>query len=266
MLVRDQATGTGPVSSGKILLRTPAPWHSTAHQPPASGLAAAQPVEARADPFLPSEYTGLLLQAIRQLPDLPANARAAEIGIGSGVVLAALAQRGIGRLHGVDTQPAALSAAAALLDELNLGGHATLIQGSVWEKLEGERFDLVVANLPQYPSERPADPLRIASWSTGGPDGRRIMDPFLAGLGAHLRPGGVALITHSTIIGLARTRALLAAQGLGCTTLLASHVLLPPGKAALLPAESWTRAAELGLLELGPYRFIEAQVLRIAAT
>ena len=221
--------------------------------------------DASADPFLPSEYTGLLLQAIRHLPDPPADSRAVEIGIGSGVVLASLALRGVSRLHGVDTQPAAIRAASALLDRLGLAGRATLRVGDVWEALDGERFDLVVANLPQFPSLQPADPGRVASWATGGADGRQVMDPFLAGLGAHLRPGGVALITHSTLIGLARTQAMLAAQGLASTTVLASQVLLSPRKAALLPTESYTRKDELGLLEVGPYRFIEAQVLRITA-
>ena len=231
---------------------------------PIEKLVEATGAEPSADPFLPSEYTGLILQAIERLPDLPADSQAAEIGVGSGVVLASLARRGAGRLRGVDSEPAAIRAAGALLDGLGLAGRAVLSLGSVWEELEGERFDLVVANLPQYPTDRPGDAHRIASWCAGGRDGRRVMDPFLAGLGAHLRPGGIALITHSTIIGLDRTRAILAAQGLGCTSLLASQVLLSPGKAALLPPASWARADRLGLLELGPYRFIEAHVLRIA--
>ena len=57
---------------------------------------------------------------------------------------------------------------------------------------------------------------------------------------------------------------MLAAQGLGCTSLMATQVLMQPRKAALLPAEAWARADELGLLAVGPYRFIEAHVLRIA--
>jgi methylase of polypeptide subunit release factors len=216
------------------------------------------------DPFLPSEYTGLLLQAIRQLPEALPDSRAVEIGIGSGVVLANLALRGIGRLRGVDSHPAAIRAATALLDRLDLPVRVELSLGNVWEPLAGERFDLVVANLPQYPTDQPVDTERVPSWATGGPDGRQVMDPFLAGLEAHLRPGGIALITHSTIVGLARTRELLAKQGLGCTSVLATQVLLPPRKAALLAPESWTRAEQLGLLAVGPYRFIEAHVLRIA--
>ena len=273
MLVSDRTAGAGATpghdGSGPGALNHFAPLGAVASPPAARGAAGGEPVDGGieatgADPFRPSEYTGLLLQAIRHLPDPPADSRAAEIGIGSGVVLASLGLRGVGRLSGVDSHPAALRATAALLDRLGLGGRAELSLGSVWETLAGERFDLVVANLPQYPSDRPADPGRIAAWSAGGPDGRRVMDPFLAGLGAHLRPGGIALITHSTIIGLARSRAMLAAQGLGCTALLASQVLLPPRKAALLPAEAWAPTDEPGLLAVGSYRFIEAQVLRIA--
>jgi len=217
-----------------------------------------------ADPFLPSEYTGLLLHAIQHLPDPPPDSRAAEIGVGSGVVLAGLARRGFGRLHGVDCHPAAIRAAEALLDRLELTCRTRLSLGSVWAPLEGEQFDLVVANLPQFPTDEPADADRIPSWSTGGPDGRRVMDPFLAGLAAHLRPGGLALITHCALIGLARTRALLAAQGLGCTSLLATLVLLEPLKAGLLPPAGRAETGLPGLLDVGPYRFVEAHVLRIA--
>lgn len=217
-----------------------------------------------ADPFLPSEYTGLLLQAIRLLPNLSPDSHVAEIGVGSGVVLAALGQRGAGRLRGVDSQAGAIEATWALLRRLAVADRAELSLGSVWETLDGERFDLVVANLPQFPTDEPVDPDRIACWATGGADGRRIMDPFLAGLGAHLRPGGMALITHSTIIGLARTRAILAAHGLGFTSLMSTQVLMQPRKWALLAADAWARADELGLLAVGPYRFLEAHVLRIA--
>lgn len=216
------------------------------------------------DPFLPSEYTGLLLQAIRELPDPLPDSQAAEIGVGSGVVMASLALRGVGEVHGVDCQPAAIRAAASLLHRLNLSGRATLSLGSVWEPLQGRQFDLVVANLPQFPTDQPVDPARDPSWATGGPSGRRVMDPFLAGLGAHLRPGGIALITHSSIVGLTRTREMLASQGLGFTSLMATQVLMAPAKAALLPPETWARANEFGLLAAGPYRFLEAHVLRIA--
>lgn len=274
MLVRDQADSAAQRHVGDAFHRGALNHSATAdavaslpaarsagRETPMEGSIEATGFDPWVDPFLPSEYTGLLLQAIRHLPDPPADSQAADIGVGSGVLLASLALRGIGRVHGVDSQPAAIRATASLLGRLGLAGRATLSLGNVWETLEGERFDLVVANLPQYPSDRAADPHRIASWSAGGPDGRRVMDPFLAGLGAHLRPGGIALITHSTLIGLARTRAILADQGLGCTALLASQVLLPPHKAALLPPEAW---GQPGLLEVGPYRFIEAQVLRIA--
>ena len=219
----------------------------------------------RPDPFRPSEYTGLLLEAVQQLPAPGPDSDAAEIGVGSGVVLASLGQRGFTRLHGVDSNPEALRATAALLDGLGLGGRARLAAGSVWQPFAGQRFDVVAANLPQFPSDLPTDADRSPSWGTGGADGRRVMDPFIAGLSAHLKPGGVALITHSTIVGTARTQAMLAAQGLRCAAVLAAQVLLRPDKADLLPASSWARGRALGLLQLGPYRFIEVHILRIAA-
>ena len=64
----------------------------------------------------------------------------------------------------------------------------------------GAAFDVVAANLPQFAAEAPAYPEHSPYWSSAGADGRRLMDPFLAGLGAHLAPGGWVLFSIATFL------------------------------------------------------------------
>ena len=67
-------------------------------------------------------------------------------------------------------------------------------------------------------------PGRLPTWSAGGADGRRLLDPFLEGLRHHLAPGGRAIITHNSFIGLDRSRAILA--GIGLTLRIAQTTLV----------------------------------------
>jgi methylase of polypeptide subunit release factors len=64
-------------------------------------------------------------------------------------------------------------------------------QGDLFAAAEGERFDLVLFNPPFFRGQ-PRDDLDHA-WR-----GTDVMERFAAGLGAHLQPGGQALIVLST--------------------------------------------------------------------
>ena len=76
----------------------------------------------------------------------------------------------------------------------------------MWRPVAGRRFDLIVANLPNSPHPQVSISGRPPNWSAGGPDGRLLVDAFIDGLAAHLAPGGRALMTHNSYIGLDRTR------------------------------------------------------------
>ena len=78
----------------------------------------------------------------------------------------------------------------------------------------GRRFDLILANLPHFPMEAAAIGDRLPTWSSGGADGRPLLDPFLAGLGDHLTPSGRAVIAHNAFVGLEATKAAAHRQGL----------------------------------------------------
>jgi release factor glutamine methyltransferase len=215
------------------------------------------------DTFRPSDYTGMLLHAMRLRETAFGRANGLDMGVGSGTLLAALGMLGVERLWGVDIDPDAIRATVELLRQMDLLDRAPLLQGSLWEPLGDEQFDVVVANLPHFAATEPSDPERSPYWSMGGADGRRQLDPFLAGLAPHLRYDGAAFITHSNFLGLDRTQAVVAAHGLAARVLLSTTVLLHPAKAPFLVPEVRAKAGEAGISRIGPYEFSDVVILEI---
>lgn len=217
------------------------------------------------DPFAPTAYAAALLQVLRaQAPSLGLH-EVLELGIGSGVVLAQLLALGAGRALGVDIEPAAVQATQRLLAELGHSDRAELRQGDLWLPCTGRRFDLIACNLPQFPVQAPLADGRLPSWSSGGADGRALIDRFLRGLPAHLKPGGRAFMTHNAFVDLARTEQLLA--GFGLRARVASTVCLPLPMAKLQGLDPALMRRELGrsLHRIGGHAFAELHVLDIGA-
>ncbi len=212
------------------------------------------------DPFRPSEYTAALLRQL-QLRG-PCKGRVLEMGTGSGVVLAALAAHAR-EVVGVDVEPEAVDRTRALLKSQGVT-RASVRCGSLWEPLDGERFDLVAFNPPQFPvHDELAGGHRLRSWSHGGADGRQVLDGFLRGLAQHLMPGGAALITHSSFIGLERTAQLLRPFGLRAEVAQTLSAPVPAYKLRALPAAWLDRHLGRGLHGVGPYVFADFHVLEI---
>ncbi|HEV7457047.1 MAG TPA: methyltransferase [Roseococcus sp.] len=215
-----------------------------------------------ADPWRPSEFTAFLLHTLQTRARRHVRGTVLELGVGSGVVLASLGALGAERLVGTDIDAGALDSARRLLAET--GHQAELRLGDLWAGLEGQRFDLIVANPPQFAATVPRFPTRARSWSDGGPDGRRVLDPLLMGLGPHLAEGGRALLVHSAFLGIGQTRRLLAAQGLACRRIASTLMVVPPGKRALMnPAVAAATSARL-LQQVGEHCFVQADILDIA--
>jgi methylase of polypeptide subunit release factors len=186
-----------------------------------------------------------------------------EIGSGSGVVLAALAGLGAASLCGIDREDQAIRTAEILLG--SVGAEAELLCGDLWQPVTGRRFDLVVANLPHFPTESCDFPGRLPSWSHGGPDGRRLLDPFLDGLAAHLTPSGRAVITHNAFVGLAATRRSLARSGLRAQIRRTILLAVPSEKLRVMTAAIRTREEGRTILSLGAYTFARMHILDISA-
>lgn len=123
------------------------------------------------------EYVDLVARA-----PLPSAELAFDIGTGTGVLAAVLAQRGVRRVVATDQDPRALSCAAENIQRLGL---AQRVQVELADLFPAGRAPLVVCNPPWLPA-KPGSPLEYAVYD---PDSRMLRG-FLDGLAAHLAPQG----------------------------------------------------------------------------
>jgi len=124
------------------------------------------------------EYVDLAAQA-----QLPAGCDLAfDIGTGSGILAAILARRGVARVVATDQDRRALACATENVEKLGLTAAVELVEADLFP--EG-RAPLVVCNPPWVPAQ-PSSPIEYAVYD---PDSRMLRG-FLAGLAAHLAPGG----------------------------------------------------------------------------
>jgi release factor glutamine methyltransferase len=161
----------------------------------------------------PSEYTAALIQAFRVRADWVRGANVLEIGSGSGVVLAALAE---------------LGAASLWMERFGYNG-------------------------------------RLPSWSSGGPDGRRLLDRFLRGLAEHLAPNGRAIITHNGFVDLELSRAMVARDGLSLQTATTLLVYIPSEKLGLMTESILSAEEGRSIHHYGPYLFAEMHIVEIGS-
>jgi methylase of polypeptide subunit release factors len=211
----------------------------------------------------PSEYTAALIQVLQAKSAAVQGAKALEMGSGSGVVLAALGDLGAASLCGIDIEEDAVASGMLLLAELGHGETAELYLGDMWLPVAGRRFDLIVANLPHFPMERSDVPGRLPSWSAGGTNGRALLDPFLEGLEAHMAAGGRVVITHNAFVDLARSREMLAANGMALDVVLTTLVYIPQDKLSRMTASVLAVQDGRTIHRYGPYAFGEMHIVEI---
>ena len=170
--------------------------------------------------------------------------RVLDLFTGSGYLAGIAARWGAGEVWAVDVSRRAV-ASATLNARLNRTRvHAR--RGSLFAPVAGRRFDLITANPPYVPQISDASVTGPARAWEAGPDGRRLLDPLLAGLPDHLRPGGRILIVHSDLCGVERTLELLDEAGIEAE--VATSERAPLGPITAPRAEELER---LGLLERG---------------
>ncbi len=147
--------------------------------------------------LVPRADTETLVQvALERIPDPEGEYEVLDLGTGSGAVALALAsERPKARVTASDISPEALEVARANAERLGLAGRVRLVEGSLFEPVVGECYDLVVSN-PPYVAEAEATSLAPELGHEppqalfGGPDGLAVLRPLVAGLSGALRPGG----------------------------------------------------------------------------
>lgn len=138
------------------------------------------------------EYVDLVAQAPLPQPcDL-----AYDIGVGSGVLSAVLAKRGIPQVIATDTDPRALACATDNLQSLGYDPQVQLLQADLFPPGAeiAQPADLILCNPPWLPAE-PTSPIEAAVYD---PDSR-MLRAYLAGVAQHLSATGEAWLVLSDI-------------------------------------------------------------------
>lgn len=175
-------------------------WQLNGVEVPALG----ERIHARYGVFSPvrGEYVDLVAQA-----PLPASVRQAfDLGTGTGVLAAVLARRGVQHVIATDNSPRALISARDNLERLGLAARVEVLEGDLYPP---GRAGLVVCNPPWLPAKAGSSLDRAVY----DPDGA-MLKGFLAGLAAHLEPGGEGWLILSDLaerLGLRAPDALQAA-------------------------------------------------------
>ena len=149
--------------------------------------------------LIPRPETELLVEeALVWLQQHPDRRRAADVGVGSGAISAALATH-VPDLWvcATDRSRLALRVAQENMRRLGLTGRVELAEMDLLSACHGP-FDLVVANLPYIPSKKLTD-LQVTRYEPvealdGGIDGLRLIERLLADASRWLAPGGLMLL------------------------------------------------------------------------
>ncbi len=109
-----------------------------------------------------------------------------DIGTGTGVLAAILAQRGAPRVIATDVDSRALDCASENITRLGYVANITLVATNLFPPIANfGKADLIVCNPPWLPA-RPSSPLERAIYD----EGSSMLKGFLNGLAAHLNEGG----------------------------------------------------------------------------
>jgi methylase of polypeptide subunit release factors len=158
------------------------------------------PAEAKIYPhygvFAPirHEYLSLIQQA--PLPTmLQKTALAFDIGTGTGVIAALLAQRGVSRVIATDTNVSAIACATENIARLGLASNIDVLCADMFPPLDKYgKADLIVCNPPWLPA-RPNSVLEAAVYD----EGSQMLRAFLSGLAQHLQPRGEGWLIMSDL-------------------------------------------------------------------
>jgi release factor glutamine methyltransferase len=134
--------------------------------------------------------TGAFLAAQIDSQLVPGDSEVLDMGTGSGVCAIVAAQHAR-HVVAVDINPSAVRCAGINARLNHLEHKIDILQGDLFEPVRERRFDLVLFN-PPFVKGAPQDD-RDRAWRS-----RDVAERFAAGLAAHLRPGGSALVLLST--------------------------------------------------------------------
>lgn len=182
--------------------------------------------------FEPRSDTWLLAEHLRRQPQ--ARGTVLDVCSGSGALAVAAALAGATSVTAVDISRRAV-ATAGLNGWLN-GVHIRARRGALLDAVPGETFDVIVSNPPYLPCPGDLPGRGAARHTEAGADGRLLLDRLIDDAPAHLRPGGLLVVTHSSINDEQATLDRMRDAGLRPTVLARRSGPLGPLLAARAPA------------------------------
>lgn len=190
-----------------------------------------------------------------------AQQRCLDIGCGAGLQTVQLSLNGAAHVHALDIDKRAV---ANTLENAFRNGVAELVsaeQADLYPWVPGERYELIVATLPQTPS----DPIRqLSSHRPTDFWGRGLVDQAIAKLPHALAPEGCALLAVTSVLSQARTAELLAAAGLVATVVAWElQPLSPDHLAAREHLDHLVRITDAQILRSGQHEVMGTYLLEV---
>jgi release factor glutamine methyltransferase len=154
------------------------------------------------------------------------GARVLDVCAGSGLLAVTAA------LHGARATAVDISWRAVLTARLNArlnGVRVRALRGDLLAPVRGERFDTIVSNPPYLPATGTLPPARgpARAWDAGV-DGRALLDRLCLQAPAHLAPGGVLLLVHSSLCDVDASMRAMRAAGLRAEVVVRRRGALGP--------------------------------------
>jgi release factor glutamine methyltransferase len=154
------------------------------------------------DTLVPRPDTELLVDwALELLAAWPGTPRIVDLGTGSGAIALAIKHRHpAAEVAAVDLSANALAVAEGNARRLGLA--VRFEQGSWWQALAGQRFELIVSNPPYIAAGDPHlpvlrhEPLSALTPGEGDTTGLSALLEIIDGAPDHLQPGGWLLLEH----------------------------------------------------------------------
>ena len=165
-----------------------------------AGYAHFRELRLRVDPrvLIPRPETEVLVGAVLGWAADRRGLRALDVGTGSGAIALSLATEGsCEQVVGVDPSAEALEVARANQQEVAPTAPVVFLQGSLFDTVSGDRFDVVVSNPPYVAEgERASLESQVRDWEPegalfAGPEGLDVIAPLISEAPAFLRPGGL---------------------------------------------------------------------------
>ena len=158
-------------------------------------------LKVNGDVLTPRPDTETLVEAaLARLPDAERDYEILDLGTGSGAIALALArEKPRARVTATDLSPRALAVAMENAERLGLSDAVNFLEGSLFEPVEGRRFDLIASNPPYLARGQAAGLAPELAHEPdealfGGDDGYAVLRPLAEGALARLAPEGWLLL------------------------------------------------------------------------